>query len=142
YDSLHSRPLENALIGISGTSRTTMSDARGRFHFDSVPAGPHTFTMQHDVLDSIGFSGITAKATITDGRDEVRIAVPSFSTLWSFVCGTRPQSPDSGFVFGTVRDAEHDKVVSDALVEASWIDLAGIGKTGVKQRRYRAETRT
>jgi hypothetical protein len=141
YDSLHAHPLSNALIGITGTERTTTSDSRGRFRFDSIAPGTYTFTMQHEAIDSAGFSGFSAKAVVTDGRAEVRIALPSFSTLWHLACGSRRESPDSGFVFGTIRDAEQGKVVGDATVELSWVDLTADKKT-VHQRQYRAETRS
>ncbi|MBY0489631.1 MAG: carboxypeptidase-like regulatory domain-containing protein [Gemmatimonadaceae bacterium] len=39
YDSLHTRPLAGALVTIEGTGRSALSDANGRFRFDSVAAG-------------------------------------------------------------------------------------------------------
>src|SRR2546423_13130028 len=87
YDSLRREPLVNAAITIAGSERTATSDSRGRFHFDSVAPGVYTLVIQHAALDSVGFSGLTTRATITDGRSEVPIAIPSFATFWSAACG-------------------------------------------------------
>src|SRR4051812_36406591 len=82
WDSLHGVPLRDALVAIAGTSRTAFSDATGNFTIDSVAPGSYRFVMQHDVLDSIGMSGVTARATVSDGALPVMIFVPSFETLW------------------------------------------------------------
>jgi len=65
WDSLRSGPLGGAFIGIAGTTRSATTDARGRFRFDSVAPGTHTFTMQHDVLDSIGFTGRSVRVAVS-----------------------------------------------------------------------------
>src|SRR5512138_4007491 len=78
FDSVRGTPLPGAVISMAGDARIVRADARGRFELDGVPPGPHTFSAQHAALDSLGFSGITARTTVTDGRDEVRIAGPSF----------------------------------------------------------------
>src|ERR1043166_1178476 len=76
YDSLHRAPLAGAFVVLQGVNRSTTSDERGRLVFDSVAPGTYRIVMQHDVLDSIGMSGVAAKAVISDGRDTVRVAVP------------------------------------------------------------------
>src|SRR5438309_157250 len=72
FDSLHAKPLPGAFVILAGTNRSTVSDDRGRFVFDSVTPGVYRLVMQHDVLDSIGMSGAASRAVITDGRDTVR----------------------------------------------------------------------
>src|SRR5205823_3647379 len=103
YDSLHIRPLTGAFIVLAGTSRSATSDSAGRFAFDSVTPGPHRFVMQHDVLDSIGMSGAVAQVSVTDGRDTIRVAIPSFGTLWRAACPSPMAPSDSSLVFGTIR---------------------------------------
>src|SRR5690349_11553544 len=101
YDSLHSRPLAGAMVGIIGTQFSAVTDSAGRFLIENVPAGTYRFAAQHDVIDAIGMSAIGASAKITDGKEMVRLYVPSFNQLWKVVCGpTPPTDPDSGFVFG------------------------------------------
>ncbi|MFN2565143.1 MAG: carboxypeptidase regulatory-like domain-containing protein [Gemmatimonadaceae bacterium] len=142
YDSLRGEPLRNAFIAVVGTARSAHSDARGHFRVDSVPPGVYVLAAQHDVLDSLGLSALSARADVTDGRDEVRIAVPSFATLWRAACGPGRAPPDSGFVYGTVRDASTQAPVADAFVDLTWIEIRIDKGRGVTQRHRRVETRT
>jgi hypothetical protein len=123
YDSLRRRPLKEALVALLGGDRTAVTDSRGRFHFDSVPPGVHTFSVQHPDLDSLGLSGPTRRATITDGREEIRLSVPSFETLWRTACGDGRIPEDSGFVYGTVREAGHHTAVAGAIVDVAWTEV-------------------
>ena len=141
FDSVHARPLQNATIIVVGGGRNTTTDSRGRFRFDSVTPGSYTFALQHSTLDSLGFSGLTARAAVTDGREEVRIAVPSFGTLWRAACRGDPPK-DSGFVYGTIRDASGRTPVANAAVEVAWTDLLMDRKRKVFQRRWRIETQS
>jgi hypothetical protein len=143
FDSLRGVPLPDAFIVLRERSRSTTSDERGRFRFDSVPAGSYTFVMQHAVFDSLGLSGATTKAVITDGKALVTLSVPSFSALWSTACGNSAPARDTGFVYGTVRDAKSRAPVPQAWVEVSWLDVVKLGaakaSTNVTQRRYKSE---
>ncbi|MEQ1693707.1 MAG: carboxypeptidase regulatory-like domain-containing protein, partial [Gemmatimonas sp.] len=82
YDSLAKRALRNAFIAVTGTSRSTTSDDKGRFRLDSVPEGPQQFTMQHAVFDTLGLSGVSARVLVQQKTPRVTLAVPSFETLW------------------------------------------------------------
>src|SRR5215510_10823167 len=54
YDSLITRaPLPDAEVVLVGVGRSAITDARGRFRIDSVPAGRHQITFYHPVLDSL-----------------------------------------------------------------------------------------
>jgi hypothetical protein len=142
YDSLRRTPLRDAFISILGRSRNTTTDSRGRFHFDSVEPGSYTFAIQHAIIDSIGFPGLTARAKVSDGRDEVVVAVPSYETLWRRACGGKPPR-DSGFVYGSIRDAETRAVVPHANIYVSWLDLLiDKRKRNVTQRDWQGRTRS
>ncbi len=129
FDSLRSAPLEGAFIrmtGARGPARTATSDARGGFSFDSVPPGAFTFSMLHAALDSLGFSGISTRVTVGGSPAAtpfVTLAVPSFASLWHAACGGGPVPHDTGFVFGTVRDAERGRPLSGATVLVRWIAI-------------------
>jgi len=142
FDSLRREPIRNAFVSIAGTDRIMTTDSHGRFQFDSVSPGVHRVTAQHPLLDSIGLSGLLAHATVTDGSDEVELAVPSFRTLWRAACGRGEVPTDSGIVYGTIRDATRGAPVANAMVELSWSDLLLDRKRGVVQRRWRIETRS
>jgi hypothetical protein len=139
FDSLRGRPLENATIEMIGGARSTVADSRGRFSFDSVAPGKYTFVAYHAALDSIGFAGLSARAIITDGHDSVRIAVPSFPTLWRLACGDVPAPSDSGFVYGSVRDAATHKAIAGATVNLTWVDISLDSAHQVRQKRWRRQ---
>ena len=141
FDSLRGVPLTDAVVIIVGSARTTTTDARGRFQFDSVTPGTHTFAVQHAALDSVGFSGIAARATVTDGHDEVRVTVPSFASLWKSVC-RGPAPKDSGFVYGSVRDAVSGDPIRGAVVDLTWIDLTVEEKTRISRTNWRGQARS
>ncbi len=144
YDSLRGAPLTNAFVILQERSRSTTSDERGRFHFDSVPPGIYTFAMQHAAFDSLGLSGATARVTVTDGKLPVVLAVPSLAAFWRTACGSIPlPQRDTGIVFGTVRDAVSRQAIREAWVELAWLDLVKLGaekqSTNISQRRWKSE---
>jgi hypothetical protein len=140
YDSIRRQPLRDAFVSILGSgagARNTTTDSHGRFQFDSVPPGDYTFAVQHAELDSLGLSGVSRKATVASETDEVRLGVPSFGTLWRIECAGRVPK-DSGFVFGTVRDAATMRPLAHARVEVTWVEL-GLKSGHVTGRRWTAE---
>jgi hypothetical protein len=143
FDSLRNLPLADAFITVTGHSRSTVSDARGRFVFDSLRPGTYTFAMQHAVFDSLGLSGATTRAVVTDGKALVTLAVPSFATFWRTLCGQIPvPAGDSGLVYGTVRDARKGQSMPEATVVVSWLDLVNLGTkeaANFTQRRWKSE---
>lgn len=142
FDSVRGRPLPDAFVTIRGGDQSTTTDARGRFKFDSVPEGTRTFEVQHAVLDSLGFTGLSKRATLKPGEAEINVAVPSFATLWHNVCGTTRAPDDSGLVYGTIRDARTKKPVADALLEATWAQLTVGDKRRIVDRHFKSTTRT
>lgn len=133
YDSLRGVPLDGAVISVVGTGRTTVADRRGRFEIDSLAPGPHTFTMNHDAVDSLGLTGVAARVEITDGRAEVRLAIPAFAAFWARGCA-RAVPRDSILVYGTVRDPATLAPVAGAKVELAWLDLSVRGRRDVRQQ--------
>jgi hypothetical protein len=76
---------------------------------------------------------------VTDGKQPVTVAVPSFGTLWKAACGSPPPtSPDSGLVFGTLILPEGAKRAA-ATVTATWIDLAIDTAKTVRQKQMNME---
>ena len=142
FDSVTRTPLAGAVITIVGTARSTGADVRGRFQFDSVPPGTHTIAAQHAALDSLGFSGVSARVTVTDGRAEVRLGSPSFATLWRTVCGNTRPPKDSGFVYGTVRDAMTAAPTPNATVDITWLNLEVTKAKRVTEARWRGRSVT
>lgn len=126
FDSLRNAPLAGATINLAGAgvSRSATSDPRGRFAFDSIVAGTYTLVMYHASLDSIGLAGISKAVIAKVAPESVQISTPSFATMWRAACGSAAAPGDSGFVFGAVREVEHDTPVSNAAISLSWLQLA------------------
>jgi hypothetical protein len=142
FDSMRNKPLRDALVMIEGRSTTT--DARGRFHFDSVPEGLRTISVQHATLDTIGLFGISRKAAVNNVGADIRLGVPSFATLWHHGCGPSRPPADSGIVYGTVRDVRTRAPLAGVILEVSWIELAlrdtkEDRSKEVVERRWRSE---
>jgi hypothetical protein len=140
FDSLNFRPLPGAFISIEGQSRSAIAGANGAFTFNGLTPGRYLFAMQHETLDSLGLSGVTARVNVSAAGATVTLAVPSFNTLWRTVCGTANAPVDTGFVYGSVRDARTGAPLADVSVDVSWIELSKIdrgGSTQVNQRRWR-----
>jgi hypothetical protein len=134
FDSLRGAPIRNALVAVIGMDTAVSTDERGRFSIDNVPAGTRTFIMQHPTLDSIGFRGFSRRYAVGDEAQEVRLALPSFGTLWKAVCGGEPPN-DSGFIYGTIRDVASMSPVARATVNVSWIVTTYDRARGIRQRR-------
>lgn len=141
FDSLRGRPLANAFVTVTGAQKSITTDNRGHFTFESLGPGRHTFIAQHPLLDSIGLSGLTARVTVDRVEREIRLATPSFGTMWAAACQGRPPK-DSGIVFGTVRDAVRGTPAAGATVELTWIELILGRRRTVTQRRSRMVTET
>jgi hypothetical protein len=135
YDSLRDAPLRGAFVSVSGVGLTTSSDSFGVFRFELAP-GTYTISMLHPAFDSLGLSGTSVRAIVRDGRDTIRLSLPSFASLWRIACGASGVPKDSGLVFGTVRSAEDQRPVGGATVVATWIDVGYDKARGVSQRRW------
>jgi hypothetical protein len=144
YDSLRNAPLASAFVtlGGNGVSKSATSDAEGRFRFDSVPPGAYAVSILHASIDSLGFPGFGARTTVTDGRAEIRIAIPSFASLWRAACGPSNPPRDSGFVYGVVRHASTQRPVGDASIDIRWVEMTIDKDMKVGQRLWRSQTRS
>jgi len=142
YNGLRGEPLRNAVITLVGSDQNTHTDAKGHFRFDSVTPGAHTFAMQHATLDSLGFTGLSTRTVITNGRDEVKLSVPTFATLWHAACGASQPPNDSGFVYGTVRDADGGRPIANATVDVTWTEVMLRSKRRAVQRKWHTAARS
>ncbi len=143
YDSVRGRPLSNAFVTLDG-GRSAESDARGRFQFDSVSVGEHVVSVQHATLDSLGFSGLAARVRVGDPAGELRelrIATPSFASMWSVACRGKA-SKDSGFVYGTVVGAESRRPIANAVVGVTWLALDVKKGRSVNMQQFAGAGRT
>lgn len=141
FDSLNRAPLANAFITL-GDARSTSTDDRGRFAFDSVHLGIHSLALQHAMLDSIGLPGVSIRINVTDGMGRVVIAIPTFTTLWRASCGDRAPPADSAFVYGHIRSAIDGRPLVDAAVGLTWIDVSVDPQREISQKLWRSDIRS
>jgi hypothetical protein len=145
FDSVRGHPVAGALVTID-PGRSTRTDERGRFRFDSVRRGPQTISVQHASFDTLGLYGISRTSDV-DGDGEVQVGVPSLATLWRNACGTSEPPADSSIVYGVVREAKTGRPIPGARLELAWSELAlkpvnDSGGNEVVDRHFRSETRT
>lgn len=142
FDSLSGRPLAAATVRITGRPGVTVSDTKGRFKLDSLPAGTYLLIMEHERLDSIGLNEIVARATVSPKQRDVQLSIPSFRTLWRAACGTAAVPSDSGIMYGAIRSPNLEEGVPNARVAISWIDVRLGNAKKLKQTRFTLDTQT
>lgn len=143
FDSLSRTPLSGARIWVQGQTTTATTDSSGRFAFSALPAGRQVLVLEHSELDDIGLANIAARVTVAAGETlEVVLATPSFATVWRRLCGTALPGADSGIVFGSVRDADSDSLLSGVAVDVAWRALQQTGRTRVDSRELGTRARS
>lgn len=124
YDSLVTRAaLADAQVTIIELGRMAPSDKRGRFRFDSVPAGTWTLTFLHPLLDSLDMSAPEVKVLVPPaGTLSAPLATPSPATIYATLCRGVVEAK-TGVIFGRVRSAADGKPVAGVRVFGSWLDM-------------------
>src|SRR5690348_15988967 len=117
FDSLVANaPLAGAEVVVEGADLSSVSDARGHFRIDGVPAGRTTVRFYHARLDSLGFGAAPAAVAVRDsGTTTVQLATPSAATLHARTCPA-PQPPSTGVLLGRVRDVDGRAPLPNATV--------------------------
>lgn len=141
FDSLLMRPIPRATVTLLTGARTTVADDRGRFSFDSVAVGAQTVAFSTPAFDSLGLG--TLGTTVTMHADEtvrMTVASPSLHTLASYRCRAENRiGPDSGIVWGTVRNERAGPALTAASALFIWYDLNPQAAKGVLINETRRE---
>jgi hypothetical protein len=134
FDSVRSRPLEGALVYLSGTPFQTTSGVAGRFRLDSIPAGEYGISFEHPFLDSLPVYPGPRTLRIDPGMGMLPLATPSTETLTAQVCplteirrlsaATRDTTTNRGIVFGIVQ-ATDGRSLEGVEVGAMWRRVHG-----------------
>ena len=125
FDSLRTQALlSGATVVLEELPRYVTTDNRGRFRFDSVPAGTYTITFLHPVLDSIDLAAERRAVLVpTSGTVTAALTVPSIATTYARLC-RGPHDPAAGVLLGRVRDVDSDASIAGAIVTAAWTEYA------------------
>ncbi len=117
--------LPGATVALPELSRFTLADESGRFRFDSLPPGQHSFVATHPALDSVGPYQLSAAIDAPGGRvSEAVITTPSPSRIYASICGEEMSAFGiDGVVMGTPRDARSGQPLDDGEVRVRWSEL-------------------
>ncbi len=147
FDSVGMKAMEGAVVRLVRASdpsigRTAVSDARGRFSYDSVGAGRWLASFLHPLLDSLRIEPALVQIDISDtGTVNVPLHIPSARTLVAASCG--PIADDLGVLVGEVRHANDNRALTNASVEVEWPEWSLRKKritTDVVRRRARTDS--
>ena len=126
-DSVHGTALSGALVLLArrsadtAVSRSTTTDADGRFSFDGLPSGEYVVALESPFLDSLELASPVRTGTATPGTDtHVTLAIPSGATLRTLVCSAAFLPPGVGALRGRVRDAVTERPLGAALLSIRW----------------------
>ena len=130
-DSVHAKPAAGAIVFLTRTSpepsefRSVIADDKGRFHFDTLPAGRYSVSYATEYLDSLGVSMPAHELTLAEGqRARVDFGTPSGATLRAAACPGLTLAKGQGAVIGRVTDADTDRPLAAAHVVVNWTDLS------------------
>ena len=111
------------------------ADTRGRFHFDSLPAGEYALHVTSPLLDSLQLTLPDRAVTITAGtRARIDVAMSAGTALRDAVCPGLAMGPGRGAVTGHTTDADTEQPLAGATVVVSWNELA-VDRSTLKARK-------
>jgi hypothetical protein len=107
-DSVHTRELDGAYVELVPSGRQAVTNASGRFHFDSVaPGSGYRLRVMHALLDTLGVSVATPPITVVAGQTlEVEVATPSAARLIELLCPASMRARGPSALVGFVRDPD------------------------------------
>ena len=132
-DSIRRRMLPDATVRVAGTTRSGVSDAQGRFHIDSIPAGEFTLVIEHPMLDSLGYGGLSMPTAFVNAGDQgqVLISTPTYESLHDKLCPRGGLVAGPAMVVGRLLDAENGAPLGGGSVALVYRDN---GENGVVTR--------
>ncbi|MCZ6917400.1 MAG: carboxypeptidase regulatory-like domain-containing protein [Gemmatimonadetes bacterium] len=125
--------LAGALVFLTGTLRTAMTDGSGRFVLSGLMGGEYGVTFTHPRLDSLRFTMPATAVELVRGANEfVELEVPGPSDVFSVVCPG--VAPSLRGIVGKVSYSGSGAPVAGATVSAAWQDLAAIASGTIRNR--------
>jgi len=135
-DSIHGAPLVNAnVLAVRiepepSVSSGASTDARGRYHIDSLAAGRYMVEFASPLLDSLEITLPPREASVVQGRvTRIDFALPSGQTLRLAACPGVALDQGTGAVVGRLSDADTDQPLAGAKIVVAWRDLTVDRKT-------------
>ncbi len=135
--------MAGARVRVLSTARETVTNMRGQYVLDSVPAGQFQVSIEHPFLDSLGIAVISPPIDFPAGqRVDVSASTPTLAEFRATNC-SRSAAANAGptIVFGRVINADDDRPVEGAALSFVYRDAAN-GATAperVRQARTNAK---
>jgi hypothetical protein len=137
-DSVYARPASGATVLLTRITpepsefRSTLTDDKGRFRFDSLVAGRYSIAYATDYLDSLNVAIPPREVALSVGQTaRMNFATPSGATLRRAACPGLVLPRGQGAVVGKVSDADTDQPLTTARVAVSWNELS-VDKTTLR----------
>jgi hypothetical protein len=126
-DSVRGGMLTGAAVELLPLNRRSMTNERGEFQFDSVPAGDgYQLRILHALLDTIGIAPTTPKFSLVAGQAKAyTLGVPSPTRLVSMFCSPAYLARGPSALFGFVRDPDTGDPIDSATVSLVYDDNTG-----------------
>ncbi len=134
-------PLGGATVELVELARQTITDTRGIFRFDSVPAGTYLLTFSHPDLAAFGFTPPERTVRIEPGMGTpILLATPAPATVYHRLCPA-PRDKDTGVLLGTIHEASTRRPLA-AAIRGEWVvnNLSPDGSMTRQPRGVRAES--
>jgi hypothetical protein len=137
FDSTLMQPLADAQVQLLRADRTgtrsTRTDARGRFQVDALPSGTWVVAALHPRLDTLGVEQLSRGVDVRGrGTTRVELAVPALRTMVARVCSRAEAEDSTGYVRGAVRGVLSGSADAGGAVRFTWAELE-IGADGVRR---------
>lgn len=142
-DSL-GQPLGGAEVRLSGTPYEAITDARGAFQLDSLPAGSFVLVAEHPSYAALGVAAVDERLALSEGatvRPSLRAA--STAELATRLCPGQRRRNDRVIVRVMATDSATNRPLANLAVWLRWAgDFVGRGEGLTAGNRGGSEART
>jgi hypothetical protein len=132
HDSVTNRPMVNALVFLSGTPFSAVSNGSGSYRIERVPDGSYAIGFTHSLLEELGVPQALDSVRVA-GTDVIErsFAAPSMTGILRAVCPGEEEELTMGLLYGFVM-SEAGEPLAGVEVRAAWKGrpLIGAGRTG------------
>jgi hypothetical protein len=134
WDQTLQRPLAGALVYLSGTPFSAVTDSVGRFLMDDLPEGGYTAAFTHPRLDSLGTVSPGVHVEIREGEvAEVELEIPPGSAILAKACQGEELEKGTSVLRGTIRDAITGTPLSGVTVRVTWSSFDNPGGRNLRE---------
>ncbi|MEO5903177.1 MAG: carboxypeptidase regulatory-like domain-containing protein [Gemmatimonadaceae bacterium] len=140
-DSVRGGYLRGAIVSVSGTILSAITDSSGRFRIDGVPAGKRYLEVMHPLLDSLSLIVRSPeRELVAGGNMSFVLSVPSAKTIVGAKCTSADLLRGPAALIGSVLDADTETPAGGATVSVEWVDYQLSNKNVVKMPQRRLAT--